>query len=100
VEESPKSREIRIKEALEDNYREGKERSRYFARLEKSNRKQKAIFADHYKNFIIPSAIKINEKLEHDHKRMLEAQKRMHQLEIEQDNNEYTLKKSYGEYLK
>lgn len=85
IDDSPKIREIRIKEALNDHSRDSVEQSRYFSRLEKSNRRQKALFADHYKKYIIPSTMKIHEKLNRDQDRMLDAKKRMEQLEIEQD---------------
>lgn len=100
IEESPKFREQRIQEALEDHSRDGAEQSRYFTRLEKSNHKQKAIFAEHYKKYIIPNAMMVNAKREMEQQRMLDAKRRMEQLEIEQDNNMYTLKKEYNDYLK
>lgn len=99
INDSPKFRENRIKEALQDHSREGVEQSRYFSRLEKSNRKQKAVFAEHYKKYIVPNAIMINNKKEQEHQRMLDAKRRMEQLEIEQDNNQYTFKKQYNDYL-
>lgn len=45
----PKLREVRIKEAFEDHERGAKEQNRYFSRLERSNRKQKAVFVEHFK---------------------------------------------------
>lgn len=99
INDSPKFRENRIKEALQDHSREGVEQNRYFSRLEKSNRKQKAVFAEHYKKYIVPNAIMINNKKEQEHQRMLDVKRRMEQLEIDQDNNQYTFKKQYNDYL-
>ena len=48
TENIPKLREVRIKEAIEDHERGAKEQTRYYNRLEKSNRKQKAVFVEHY----------------------------------------------------
>lgn len=100
IDDSPKMRELRIKEALVDHSREAAEQTRYFSRLEKSNRRQKVLFAEHYNKYIVPSAVMITAKKQQELQRMQEAKKRMEQIEIEQDNNTYTLKKEYNEYLK
>lgn len=100
LEESPKEREMRIKEAVDDHSRETAEQSRYFNRLDRSVHKQKAIFNKHYDKYIIPNVMRVNAKKEQGLQRMREAKRRMDQLEIEQDNNLYTLKKEYNDYLR
>ena len=100
IDESPKQREIRIKEAFNDHNREGAEQTRYFSRLERSKHKQKAIFDDYYKKYVIPSVMKESAKREKELQRSKEAKQRMDQLEIEQDNNFYTLKKEYNDILR
>jgi hypothetical protein len=92
-------RATRIKEALNDHSRDSVEQSRYFNRLEKSNRRQSALFKDHYNKYIIPSTMKIHEKINRDQDRMVDAQRRMEHMEIEQNNDSYTLKKEYNEVL-
>jgi len=100
LEESPQFRENRIQEAYQDHSRENVEQSRYMSRLELSNRRQRAVFADHYKKYIIPTAKMINNKKIIENQRVLEAKNRMEALEIEQDNNQFILKQKYSNYLK
>jgi hypothetical protein len=92
--ESPQYRSNNIQNAFQDHNRESIEQDRYFTRLEQSNRKQRAIFADHYKKFIIPSAKLINERKMIEHQRMMIAKQRMDQLEIERDHHLNNLKKN------
>ena len=100
IEDSPKFKEIVITEAVQDHTRDGVEQQRYFSRLERSNRKQKAIFDEHYKRFVIPNVQLVNVKREHEQMRIKEMKRRMDQLEIEQYNRENLLKKKYNDFLK
>ena len=85
---------------MKDHTRDGVEQQRYFSRLERSNRKQKAIFDEHYKRFVIPNVYLLNAKKEHEQMRIKEMKRRMDQLEIEQYNRECLLKKKYNDFLK
>lgn len=92
INESPKKSEYRIKEALDDHIRDGKEQNRALYRLEQSNRKQRAIFDTHYSKYIMPSVMIVNAKREQEQVRYREAKHRMDQLEIEHYNKTNALK--------
>lgn len=97
--DSPKQSEYRIKEATQDHIRDGIEPSRYFSRLEQSNRKQRAIFDKHYLKYIMPTVSLVNAKRDHEQVKFREAKNRMDQLEIEHYNKVNVLKNQYKETL-